>query len=639
MTAQRKSQCRSISNRFVRTVCERINAEKRVRRTLPLNGRVHLDRPVPFLCVYKRPLSGEVDGTDRLVTGQPSYIIASADKGSHPELASLVEGISSQIIKQFGAILVVNIRAENPTACDDNSSHENRAPFFRIRYPKQETLYPAIDSLADTLRTVKVAGQAAQVELAGTSKKSSLFHGRPGAFLDEQSGIYLLDLEVRPIYWDAERKEVYPLVLRELRRGLTRALGRLFYDFSRACTTHQPAHFHVLGRRAVVKAVWAADRILAETSQSFDTLLLITPTNSEAAWRRFQANKLARPPQFQYRPLAVSLTALKRKLFSAPIDRIEDPALADLMREKQVEVDRLISMLQDRNTKRFLYGSMQVFGVPDNNLVALSGELLDRLPRRAREDSREGHISPNDFLVQAQDELAHYAKQLPSMIPSVELRDDIGQGLMVSAGRLLISSNARIPKSRADSLLQHEVGTHVLTYWNGRAQPLRQLCAGLAGYEELQEGLAVLGEYLAGGLSRPRLRVLAARVLAVNLLVDGASFVDVFRVLKEEYGFEKHTAFNITMRVFRAGGTTKDAVYLKGFCKVLDYLGTGGDIKPLFVGKIALKHVPVIRELLWRQVLIEPPLSPRFLSDPQATARLETLRNGVSVLDLIGNRT
>ena len=31
---------------------------------------------------------------------------------------------------------------------------------------------------------------------------------------------------------------------------------------------------------------------------------------------------------------------------------------------------------------------------------------------------------------------------------------------------------------------------------------------GLTGYDTLQEGLAVLSEYLVGGLSRPRLRLL-----------------------------------------------------------------------------------------------------------------------------------
>lgn len=74
---------------------------------------------------------------------------------------------------------------------------------------------------------------------------------------------------------------------------------------------------------------------------------------------------------------------------------------------------------------------------------------------------------------------------------------------MVSRGGLLIHRNTRLPASRVEALLQHEVGTHLLRYNNGRAQPFRQLYSGLAGYEALQEGHGVLAEYLSGGPDRP----------------------------------------------------------------------------------------------------------------------------------------
>ena len=84
---------------------------------------------------------------------------------------------------------------------------------------------------------------------------------------------------------------------------------------------------------------------------------------------------------------------------------------------------------------------------------------------------------------------------------------------MVSNGNLFIGKRVKIPESRAEALIQHEVGTHVLTYINGKNQPFQQLYCGLSGCDELQEGLAVLSEYLVGGLSPPRLRLLAGRVI------------------------------------------------------------------------------------------------------------------------------
>jgi uncharacterized protein (TIGR02421 family) len=201
----------------------------------------------------------------------------------------------------------------------------------------------------------------------------------------------------------------------------------------------------------------------------------------------------------------------------------------------------------------------------------------------------------------------------------------------------LIGKKTRIPAVRADAMLAHEIGTHVLTYYNGRAQPFRQLYAGLAGYDELQEGLAVLAEYLVGGLTGERLRLLAARVEAAECLVEGATFTDVFRLLTQIRRFQRETAFTITARVFRGGGLTKDAVYLRGLLKVLDYFKHAGDLEPLYLGKIAVGHIPLIKELQWRKVLKAMPLRPRFLDRPFCINRLRELRNGYNLVDLAQN--
>jgi uncharacterized protein (TIGR02421 family) len=175
----------------------------------------------------------------------------------------------------------------------------------------------------------------------------------------------------------------------------------------------------------------------------------------------------------------------------------------------------------------------------------------------------------------------------------------------------------------------------VLTYYNGRAQPFQQLYCGLAGYEALQEGLAVLSEYLVGGLSRPRVRMLAARVLAARHMVDGATFIETFRELDRTYDFERRTAFNTTLRVFRGGGLTKDVSYLRGLCQILEYLRKDDPFEPLLVGKIAVGHVGLIRELQYRGVLHKPPLQPRYMTRPDCLSKFEQLRNGMTVFDLI----
>src|SRR5690606_7200826 len=116
-----------------------------------------------------------------------------------------------------------------------------------------------------------------------------------------------------------------------------------------------------------------------------------------------------------------------------------------------------------------------------------------------------------------------YADSDTGFVARVELRDDLPPGLMVSGERLLISRSTALDRGRVEALLSHEVGVHLLTYFNGSAQGLRLFRSGLAGYEGVQEGLAVLAEYLVGGMTVGRLRLIAARVVACADMLDGAS--------------------------------------------------------------------------------------------------------------------
>jgi uncharacterized protein (TIGR02421 family) len=158
---------------------------------------------------------------------------------------------------------------------------------------------------------------------------------------------------------------------------------------------------------------------------------------------------------------------------------------------------------------------------------------------------------------------------------------------------------------------------------------------GLAGYEDLQEGVAVLAEYFVGGLTSSRLRLLAARVVAVRALLDGADFVETFRRLRDEFAFSPVAAYNIAMRVFRGGGLTKDAVYLRGLIQLLKHLGEGGEVEPLFCGKVSLASLEMVHELQWREIVQHPRIYPRYLDSDAAQEKLKLLRGGLSISELM----
>ena len=444
----------------------------------------------------------------------------------------------------------------------------------------------------------------------------------------------VLGLVVPPVFRKPNSTSEFPLLISALRRSISLALRQSYFEFARSRTTHRPPHYHALGRKAVVKAVWDIDRQLAAVSNQFDYLLQLTPVNTHAAWKQFEADHFDVVPEFHYRPLPVDPTLLKRDLYKIPIERVEDPALQRLFREKQEELELKLTMLRDRDTNRFLYESLTLFGGVKDRLLKLAQDLLRQLAGKS--DGEDGpKVDADAFAKRAAEEVEFYRSGFPGFKARVVVTDDVS-GLIVSRGKLMVSPDMSIPPTRVEALLAHEVGTHLLTYYNGRAQPFQQLYSGLAGYEELQEGLAVLSEYLVGGLSGTRMKQLAARVVAVRHLTEGASFVETYRELTREFGFPKRPAYNITMRVFRGGGLTKDAVYLRGLVAILKYVKQGGDLNPLMVGKMAVDHISIIKELQYRKVLKPAPVTPRYMQDQDALARLQRLQtHDLAVVDLV----
>ncbi|MCB0211213.1 MAG: DUF1704 domain-containing protein [Anaerolineae bacterium] len=607
---------------------------KQVRYNLPQHGRLHIDRPLPFLCVYRQPTKTTDVGTEQLVTGEASHLIVCGKPGQQSGITALVRTIAETLAPQFEAFLIVEIWAA-PSPRTDKTKIAVLQPSFKVVTSHVRPPTTTIEALTKSLRRIKIQRQPASVEVVDRKKRApSQMSMLLSSTIARKLNCYLLGLEIGPIYQNPTSNTIFPMVLRTLHRGLARAFRRMFFEFSRTQTTYHPPNYQALGRRALVKAVWNVDKKLAEISNAFEFLLQVTPVNPELAWNQFKQSHFEQSPVFYYRPVPVDPALLKRKLFQVPIERVEDPTLAYLFREKRHELDRQLTMLNDRGSRRFLYGSLQLFGGVSNELEHLAREILTAISPYSREGNGQNYFTAAAFADRAKGEIDYYRQFYPDISATIQIRDDVA-GLMVSRGNLLISRQSRIPASRVEALIQHEVGTHLLTYFNGSAQPFQQLYTGLAGYEELQEGIAVLAEYFVGGLSRPRLRLLAGRVIAAQFLIEGASFVETFRELYQTFGFDQRTAFTVVMRIYRGGGLTKDAIYLRGLVAVLKYIKDGGQLDPLFVGKIAADHIPIIKELQWRQVLRPTPLYPRYMKSQDTTLKIEKLRKSTSILDLI----
>lgn len=589
--------------------------------SLPGSGLLKIERPVPFLLVYRLRNSDD-HFPDRLGKTESSYLVANDD--SEGLMRSIIELVSSFFADQFAAFLVVETWVP---------PMPYQSPF--IVYVSQKSAINTAKKLEAELNKIAIPSWTKNCLIKKQDTVVAPPDTKPllsGEYL-KKHGITLIGLQVAPIYVNEATGRAYPLFLRELRGSYSKALRKSFFEFIRIQTSFSASHFQMLGTTIIDNKTKEIDRELSAYSKLFDFLMLVTPINVEEAWDEFAKSGYLKNPVFHYRPMPVDPELIKRKLYNLPVEDISDPTIAFLFRDKRKETDRMLNMMQEREKHDFMLTSLQLFGPVSEQLLDVAKALLVAIGIPEKAPATTPRLTAAEFAVMAQKELKWLRTQDKSISATVNIADDI-EGVLVSRGILNINSGFGVSKKRALPLLQHEVGTHIVTYYNGKAQPLELFSIGVPGYEELQEGLAVLAEYLTGGLTGSRMRTLAARVVAVQEMVSGKSFVDTFHLLTDKYGFLPRSSYNICMRVYRGGGLTKDAVYLKGFLNIIEYIKKGKDLKDLLIGKIREDYLPVVQELIQRNILLKAPVIPRFLLG-DFNDKLELVRKNGSIFRMI----
>ncbi|MEO5628649.1 MAG: tyrosine/phenylalanine carboxypeptidase domain-containing protein, partial [Thermomonas sp.] len=502
-----------------------LNGEHAYRRALPDGGRVHMDRPLPFLTLAQHPdapfsLARRVASISAASVVWPQAGGEPADTGAGREVASLLQHLQGD----YPRFLLVLLR-DVPRDASLHEESPQLEPFeFVLSASSDRSAQAVMGTLQSALSVVSIDLRTPTFRAEALAPLSPAID----AALAGREGISLLSLGIPQTHRiPGDPRRIYPQIYHQLEIAIYDALLQATAHFVELAN-HDPddgdangesakprPHHRSLGRRRFIKAARRADQALSRISESFDFLLGVSPINSMEAYDAFEAGNRQSLPEFRYRPLPINPDIAKRRLYAIDLRAVEDPVLEALFSEKRIELDQQLMMLQRRNTSAFRHISLLQYGPVETELLTLANALLDAFPARA--GVHGVYVDAVALQAEADRMLARYTKCTPAFaVAETCLRADTGPGLMVSGRFLLISTASNVHQSRVDPLLQHEISVHVLTYINGSQQGLGIFGAGLAGYEGLQEGLGVFAEFLVGGLTVARLRLLAARVLIVD---------------------------------------------------------------------------------------------------------------------------
>ncbi|MCM8570004.1 DUF1704 domain-containing protein [Gramella jeungdoensis] len=608
-----------LSENSIEQILTVLEKEKEISCSLPGKGILHIEKELPYLVIYRRKENDK--GTRRFVTNESSYLVIGNQ--DFPGYQKLLYRISDKISADLEAFLLFEIYA--------GASGSSK---IKIKGPAQR-LPSALDSLKKDFLEInsEFTGIYLDTEILDTPNRQA--EGDIHLMTIENAkncGAVVVGLEIPPIYRNEDNK-LYPVFFRSFKDFLIRAIHRSFFEFIRVQTSGGVASYNALGRKYLKKIVFDIDKELTEIEKSYQFLWLVSPSNIHDIKEKFFTSNYDHVIDYHYRLLPVDPDVLKRRLYNLKMEDIDDPAMSFLFREKREELDLQISMLGERGTKNFMYDSIRLYKGVENGLCEEARAILNQVPEEDPGEDKD-LLDSKAFSSMARKEFDFYKKQDENFKCKVHIRKDVNV-MMVSHGELYLPEDYRMSRKEAEALIQHEVGTHVLTYYNGSNQPLHQLSNGLADYDPLQEGLAVMSEFMVDGLTANRLRILAGRVLAGEALIEGGDFQEIFRLLKIDYGFSPERAFNITSRIMQGGGFIKDIIYLKGLVLLKEHLENGGDYEPLLAGKYGIKHTGIIKELTDRKVLNPVQVKPSYLHSEKMCEKLELIRQGLNLPQML----
>lgn len=349
-----------------------------------------------------------------------------------------------------------------------------------------------------------------------------------------------------------------------------------------------------------IKEYLPIDQALFGASQKVKAVYYFEPLNKEEEKRKFLKDRI-RNPRFIYRDLEYQPGEVEEKLRKL---RIPNGELGELFKKKRRSLLRRNEMVKNRGRKVVREISLRTHKPPGKRLVKFAERWLEEIPGVEKERVVSSRVIKRTL----EAVLRHYG--LADW--RVEFSDKTLTTVYTAEKKITVGRETKFTKEAPERLALHEVSVHVLRGANGLEQLLKIFALGLPGYLETEEGLALYFEELTGKMPPEKKRDYASRVIAVDSVCQSLDFRRTFKRLKS-YGLTDNQSWNMTLRAHRGGGYVKCHLYLKGFLKIKEFAKKDGDFKTLFLGRVGLSDLSLVRKLLRRGVIKPAKYLPDFL--------------------------
>ncbi|MFT5777580.1 MAG: hypothetical protein ACI837_000516 [Crocinitomicaceae bacterium] len=524
----------------------------------------------------------------------------------HANYYAVTKALIEKLESLFGGCVVYDIHSYNYQRWD------RKVPLFNIG--AEQVDMKRYGSVVEHWR--KELGKIRLQSIENKAAVNDVFFGRGYnmEFITKNfKNTLVLATEIKKVYCNELTGADYPKVIKAIQQGLKKAIINNANYFNQGHSNWKYEVSSQLLDRTMDSSILKVDKEMFSLLKGFELLGFVNPINTNVQKKQFFASKCTELPHFKYNQIRFAPFQLKQELSNLRVQDISDVTIRHLYESVVSSYLDKVDMLASLNTSKFLYNSLRYFGRPSKKDIQNAHYFL-HLPEVAGEAKRSPSLGVEEAMASFQKGLERYGFQ-----SKIEKSNRvIAQVMVLNAKKtILFRPDAKFTRSQIDALVEHEIGVHMVTTMNSNTQKLNIFNLGLPVNTMTQEGLAILAEYLSGNISMKRLKILAYRVIVVDMMCSGADFIECFNYLVNDNGVNQEDAFTIVTRIFRGGGFTKDYLYLSGFVKILRFWQNENDLEPLLVGKTSLDFYYTISEMIQREMVQKPIFQTASFSDPK----------------------
>lgn len=254
--------------------------------------------------------------------------------------------------------------------------------------------------------------------------------------------------------------------------------------------------------------------------------------------------------------------------------------ISQVLKETAESFHDSLLMIEAIGTKKFGELSLKLYGSPSDTFEdskITTHRAAQQIIKRVGKFNLENIIPQEEYCIMPEYVAEQISKRVKQNLKGANIEVKVDPTLIskASAGpnRIRVRGGTCFAEYDINQLIEHELFVHTLTLQNGRQQVFKTLGITSPRTACSQEGLAAFAEFITNSMDIIRLKRISCRAHAIQMGLEGADFIEVFRFFLEQ-GQTELESFYSTARIFRGGNVrggvifTKDVVYLKGFIQV-----------------------------------------------------------------------